>query len=85
MKRGDIVICVSNKMYGQEYPLNIGEKYIIDDIIEMSEKKIVQVSNINNKVIGLYDDKHFIPLDVWREFQLRKVLNNKTFIIEPWN
>jgi hypothetical protein len=74
MKRGDIVICVTNKMYGQEYPLNIGEKYIIDDIIEMSEKKIVQVS-INKKVIGLYDDRHFMPLDVWREFQLRKVLN----------
>lgn len=73
MKKGDTVICITNQMYGQEYPLNIGEKYIIDDIIEMSEKKIVQVS-INDKVIGLYDDRHFIPLDVWREFQLRKVL-----------
>lgn len=75
MKRNDVVICVTNKMYGQEYALNIGEKYIIDDIIEMSEKKIVQVSGINKKVIGLYDDRHFIPLDVWREFQLRKVLD----------
>lgn len=74
MKRGDVVICVTNTMYDQEYPLDIGEKYIIDDIIEMSEKKIVQVS-IDEKVIGLYDDRHFIPLDVWREFQLRKVLN----------
>ena len=75
MKKGDIVICVTNKMYGQELlELNIGENYIIDDIIEMSEKKIVQVS-INEKVIGLYDDRHFMPLDVWREFQLRKVLN----------
>jgi hypothetical protein len=74
MKRGDIVICVTNKMYGQEYPLNIGEKYIIDDIIEMSEKKIVQVSDIEKKEIGLYDDRHFIPLDIWREFQLKKVL-----------
>lgn len=69
-----MVICITNTMYGQEYPLNIGEKYIIEDIIEMSEKKIVQVS-IDKKVIGLYDDRHFIPLDVWREFQLRKVLD----------
>jgi hypothetical protein len=75
MKSGDIVICVTNKMYGQEYPLNIGEKYIIDDIIEMSEKKIVQVSNIDKRAIGLYDDRHFIPLDIYREFQLRKVLD----------
>jgi hypothetical protein len=62
-------------MYGQEYSLNIGVQYIIEDIIEMSEKKIVQVCDINKKEFGLYDDRHFISLDVWREFQLRKVLD----------
>jgi len=74
MKKNDIVICVTDKMYGQKQTLKIGEQYIIADVIEMSEKKIVQVCD-NNKQYGLYDDKHFIPLDVWREFQLRKVLN----------
>lgn len=66
MKKGDIVICVTNKIYGQKYPLNIGEKYIVDDIIEMSEKKIaasfiislIQVCDLNKKQYGLYDDGH---------------------------
>ena len=76
MKKNDIVICITDEMYGQKQPLKIGEKYIIADLIEMSEKKIVQVWNENNKKeYGLYDDRHFIPLDVWREFQLRKVLD----------
>lgn len=75
MKRNDVVICVTNEIYGQEYPLNIGEQYIIVDIIKMSEKTIVQACDMSKKEFGLYDDRHFIPLDVWREFQLRKVLD----------
>ena len=75
MKRGDIVICVTDEMYGQKQPLKIGEQYIVVDVIEMSEKKIVQICDKNKKEYGLYDDRHFITLDVWREFQLRKVLN----------
>lgn len=75
-KKGDIVICVTNKMYGMTYLLEVGEQYQIDDCIEMSEKNLVSVTNIkNNKEIGLFDDKHFMPLDIWREFQLRKVLD----------
>jgi hypothetical protein len=62
-------------MYGMTYLLEVGEQYQIDDCIEMSEKNLVSVTNIkNNKDIGVFDDKHFIPLDVWREFQLRKIL-----------
>jgi hypothetical protein len=68
-KKGDIVICVTNKMYGMTYLLEVGEQYQIDDCIEMSEKNLVSVTNIKNN-----KDKHFIPLDVWREFQLRKIL-----------
>jgi hypothetical protein len=75
MKRDDIVICVTNELYGQKQSLDIGEKYIVVDIIEMSEKKIVQVCDMNKKEFGLYDDKHFITLNVWREFQLRKLLD----------
>ena len=42
----------------------------------MSEKNLVSVSNVKTgEDIGVFDDKHFIPLDIWREFQLRKILN----------
>ena len=74
MKRGDVVICVTDEMYGQKQHLVVGEKYIIVDVIEMSEKKVIQICDMNNKQLGLFDDRHFIPLDIWREFQLRKLL-----------
>jgi hypothetical protein len=74
-KKGDIVICVTNKMYGMTYLLEVGEQYQIDAFTEVGEKNLVSVTNIkNNKDIGVFDDKHFMPLDVWREFQLRKIL-----------
>ena len=96
-KKGDIVICVTNKMYGMKYLLEVGEQYQIDDCIEIggnvflpaelkwlikkvgnvfgSEKNLVSVSNVKTgEDIGVFDDKHFMPMDVWREFQLRKIL-----------
>ena len=80
-KKGDIVICVTNKMYGMTYLLEVGEQYQIDDCIEIggnvfgSEKNLVSVSNVKTgEDIGVFDDKHFMPLDIWREFQLRKIL-----------
>jgi hypothetical protein len=74
-KKGDIVICVTNKMYGMKFLLEVGEQYQIDDCIEMAEKNLVSVTNIkNNEHIGIFDDKHFMSLDIWREFQLRKIL-----------
>ncbi len=73
--KGDIVICVTNKMYGMTYLLEVGEQYQIDDWIEMAEKNLVSVSNVKTgEDIGVFDDKHFMPMDVWREFQLRKIL-----------
>jgi len=72
-KKGDIVICVTNKMYGMTFLLEVGKQYQIDDYIKMSEKNLVSVYYETNYV-GVFDDKHFIPLDVWREFQLRKIL-----------
>jgi hypothetical protein len=63
-------------MYGMTTLLEVGEKYRVDDCIEMAEKTLVSVSNVKtDKEIGLFDDKHFIPIDIWREFQLRKVLD----------
>jgi hypothetical protein len=42
----------------------------------MSEKVILDVIDKDtNKRCGLFDERNFIPLDVWREFQLRKVLD----------
>jgi hypothetical protein len=74
-KKGDIVICVTNKMYGMTYLLEEGEQYRIDDCIEMFEKNLVSVSKATTgEHVSIFDDKHFIPMDVWREFQLRKIL-----------
>ncbi len=74
-KKGDIVICVTNKMYGMTFLLEVGEQYQIDAFTEVGEKNLVSVTNIkNNQDIGIFDDKHFMPLDIWREFQLRKIL-----------
>ena len=74
MKKNDIVICVTDKMYGQKQTLKIGEQYRVDDFIEMAEKNLVSVY-YETDYVGVFDDKHFIPLDVWREFQLRKLLD----------
>ena len=74
---GDILICSTDTMYGQKQQhLIVGDKYIINDVIEMSEKVILDVIDKDtNKRCGLFDERNFIPLDVWREFQLRKVLD----------
>jgi hypothetical protein len=72
-KKGDIVICVTNKMYGMKYLLEIGEQYRIDDFVVVGEKTLVSVSKAGEHV-SIFDDKHFMPLDIWREFQLRKLL-----------
>ena len=74
-KKGDIVNWVTNKMYGMTFLLEVGEQYQIDAFTEVGEKNLVSVTNIkNNQDIGIFDDKHFMPLDIWREFQLRKIL-----------
>ena len=63
-KKGNIVICVTNKIYE------------IEDFIQVSEKNIVNVNSLKTgENVGVFDDKHFMPLHVWREFQLRKVLD----------
>ena len=42
----------------------------------LSEKNIVNVNSLKTgENVGVFDDKHFMPLHVWREFQLRKVLD----------
>ena len=75
---GDILICSTNEMYGQKNQhLIIGHKYVILDVIEISEgRTIVDMKHLNSSIrLGLVSDKHFISLEVYREFQLRKILN----------
>ena len=75
-QKGDILICSTHKMYGMTTLLEVGEQYQVTDSIEMAEKNLVSVNSIKTgEYIGLFDDKHFIPIDIWREFQLRKVLD----------
>ena len=75
MKVEDIVVCSTDMMYGQKCQLIVGDQYIINDIIRMVEKTIVDVTHKKtNKRCGLFDQRNFITLEVWREFQLRKVL-----------
>lgn len=75
ISKGDVVVCSTDMMYGQKYQLIVGDLYIINDIIEMSEKTIIDVTHKEtNKRCGLFDERNFITLDVWREFQLRKIL-----------
>ena len=73
--KGDILICSTNKIYGMEQNLIVGDKYKVLDTIEMAEKVILDLLHVNtNSRVGLFDDKCFIPIDVYREFQLRKIL-----------
>ena len=74
-QKGDILICSTNKLYGMTHLLIVGDKYKVLDTIEMAEKVILDLLHVDtNSRVGLFDDKHFIPLDVYREFQLRKIL-----------
>ena len=74
-QKGDILICSTHKMYGMTTLLEVGEQYQVTDSIEMAEKNLVSVSKATTgEHVSIFDDKHFIPMDVWREFQLRKIL-----------
>jgi hypothetical protein len=75
---GDILICSTDEMYGQKnQKLIIGHKYVILDVIEMWEgRTIVDMKHLKSSIrLGLVSDKHFVSLEVYREFQLRKILN----------
>ncbi len=75
--RGDILICSTDKLpWGSKNShLVVGHKYVVRDIIQMSEKCILDVEHLStSKRIGLMHARHFIPLDVWREFQLKKLI-----------
>lgn len=77
--KGDIMVCSTIEMYGQiNQNLSIGEKYFINDSIEMLEDRIIlDVTHINsNKRIGLVSDRHFISLRSYREWQIKQLIND---------
>jgi hypothetical protein len=76
-KRGDILICSTKEMYGQtNHQLIVGEKYKINDSIEISEDRIIlDVTHINsNKRIGLVSDRQFISLSSYREWKIKQLI-----------
>ena len=75
--KGDILICSSNELYGNKYNLIIGDKYSINDAIEMSEGRIVlELIHVDTKSpVGIHSDRLFITLSAYREWKLRKILD----------
>ncbi len=73
---GDILICTDVYAYGmRSESLVLFDKYKVLDVIRMSEKVLVDLLHVDtNSRAGLFDDKCFISIDVYREFQLRKIL-----------
>jgi hypothetical protein len=76
INRGDIIICSTNELFGYKSPhLIVGHKYVVRDIIEMSEKCMLDVEHLStSKIFRFIHERYFIPLDVWREFQLKKLI-----------
>lgn len=75
MKIGDITVCSTNELYGLvQNDIKVGKKYQITNLFDMYEKTIFQIID-ESGTYGLFDSRHFIPVEVWREFQIRKVLD----------
>jgi hypothetical protein len=76
-KKGEILICTNNKYNSN---LIIGDKYEIIDFTRFVTDGFIRCSldirHLNSGKSSYWcDDRSFISLEVWREFQLRKVLN----------
>ena len=84
--KGDIVVCSHNKVNSYEYNLIVGGKYeVIGSMLIHGAKwgndgfsKVVldvrKCDNNDNTVQYMQPDNLFITLAVYREFQLRKIL-----------
>jgi hypothetical protein len=76
-RHSDVLICSTKEMYGQtNHQLVIGDKYKINDVIEMSEDKIILdvTHESTNKRIGLVSDRHFITIEVYRDWKIKQLL-----------
>lgn len=75
MKIGDIIVCSTNELYGLvQNDIKVGKKYQITNLFDWNEKTIFQIID-ESGTYELFDSRHFIPVEVWREYQLRKVLD----------
>jgi hypothetical protein len=82
--KGDIVICSHNKVNSYEYNLIVGGKYEVigymlihgggNDGFSKVALDVRKCDNNDNTVQYMQPDNLFITLDVYREFQLRKIL-----------
>lgn len=74
--KGDILVCSTDELYGQKYQLVVGDKYQILDIIDILEDKtILLVLHVkSNRNIGLVSDRHFITLQWYRDWKLKKII-----------
>jgi hypothetical protein len=79
-KIGDILVCSTNWTGSQSFDLVVGDQYEVLDLIDFQKDSFTEyafnVKNIKNSKMHYFcSDRLFIPLEVWREFQLRKILN----------
>ncbi len=91
-KKGDILVCSTNRTTTTGYNLTVGDKY---EIITMRmhslnpedwnnnpndfSKISLGVKNIKTGQLHKWvPDKLFISLDVYREFQLKNILDNES-------
>ena len=78
--KGDIIVCSTDELYGKKYHLVVGDQYRIIDVIEIPESKtshrtVLHAFHIKtNRDIGLVSDKHFIPLQWYREWKINKII-----------
>jgi hypothetical protein len=68
-KKGDIVICTRDEFSGIKFDLDIGDKYEIYDQIDDG---IIRI--INKGVILFASSYMFIPIEMYRDFKLKQIL-----------
>lgn len=76
--KGDILVCCNNKISSYEYNLTIGDKYEVIESMLINGFSSISLDVVNVKTGQHHkwlSDKMFIPLDVYREFKLRQILN----------
>jgi len=83
--KGDIIVCSNNKINSYEYNLVVGDKYEIigsmlihgggNDGLSKVALDVRKCNSNDNTVQYMQPDNLFIPLDVYREFKLRQILD----------
>lgn len=78
---GEILVCSTTWSGSSHFDISVGEQYEIIDSISSSStpnftRHALAVKSLKTNNIHYWvDSKCFIPLSVYREFQLRKILD----------